>query len=107
MKNVSDLVLRKGQQFYGIGKTAAKILGISAGVLALILFIGLLGWGAISLLYILSLHSDFSFVNFLTGLSYFGILVGVIGVPFYFMGLHFLGLGQIAKNTDNLSGRME
>ena len=107
MKNVSDLVLRKGQQFYGIGKTAAKILGISAGVLALILFIGLLGWGARSPFYVLSLHSGFSFVDFLTGLSYLGIFVGIIGVPFYFIGLNYMGLGQIAKNTDNLSGRME
>ena len=25
-----------------------------------------------------------------------------LGVPIYFVGLHFIGLGQIAKNTDNV-----
>lgn len=101
-QSTSALLLYKGEKFYNVGSTMAKILGISAALLFLILLIGFMGWGVYSPLYILSVHSGYAFVDFLIRLSYLGLSVGLLGVPFYFIGLHFMGLGQIAYNTESL-----
>ena len=103
MNNVSELVLKKGEKFYKVGRILVKVLGISAAIFVLILLIAILGWGMRIIPYVLGVNVDYDFVNMLIGLSYLGILVGLIGVPFYFLGLHYMGLGQIAKNTDNLN----
>lgn len=100
MNNVADLVLKKGEKFYRLGRTLVKVLGISLAVFLLILLIAILGWGSIVIPYVFLVNVDYAFVNFLIGLSYLGIVVGLIGVPFYFWGLHYMGLGQIAKNTE-------
>ena len=101
-QSTSALLLYKGEKFYNVGSTMAKILGISAALLFLILLIGFMGWGVYSPLFILSVHSGYAFVDFLIGLSYLGLSVGLLGVPFYFIGLHLMGLGQIAYNTESL-----
>lgn len=103
MTNVSELLLQKGNSFYEKGKTLIKIFLISLAVFALILLITLIGWGASSILLSLTVTTIYGFVNFLIVVAYLGILIGLIGIPFYFLGLHYMGLGQIAKNTDNFN----
>lgn len=101
MNNVSDLLLKKGEEFYNVGRTLLKVLGISIVSLTLIYLIALIGWGSKGILSVLTFTS-YTFVNFLTIVSYLGILIGLGGISSYHLGLHYMGLGQIAKNTKNL-----
>lgn len=101
MKNISKLLLGKGYSFYNKGKILIKILGISVAAFVLIILVALIGFGGLG--GVLYFDSEYGFANVLIAISYLGILVGLIGIPFYFIGLHYLGLGQISKNTDNLS----
>lgn len=100
MKSVSELLLNKGNSLYSEGKMLIKIFLISLAVFALILLITLMGWGADSILLSLTVTTGYGFVNFLIVVAYLGILVGAVGFPLYFYGLHYMGLGQIAKNTE-------
>ncbi len=104
MENVAELMFEKGTSFYNKGKTLLKILGISFAVFVLILLIAAIGWGGFtSSLYCLAIATGYGFVDFLIVVAYLGILIGLVGVPLYFLGLHYLGLGQIAKNTENFN----
>lgn len=99
MKSVSELLLNKGNSLYSKGKMLIKIFLISLALFALILLIALMGWGGSGLIWVLTFTS-YPFVNFLTVVAYLGILIGLVGIPFYFLGLHYMGLGQIGKNTE-------
>ena len=103
MKNISKLLLKKGNSYYRKGRILIKIFLISLAVFVLIQLVNIIGWGASNIVLTLTATSIYGFVNILIIVAYLGILVGLIGVPFYFIGLHYLGLGQISKNTDNLS----
>lgn len=48
----------------------------------------------------LAISGDYGFVNFLMMIGYLGILVGIIRISFYFIGLHYIWLGQIADNLN-------
>ena len=100
MTNVSELLLDKGNSFYKKGKMLIKIFRISLALFALILLIALMGWGGYGLIRVLTFITSYPFVNFLTVVAYLGILIGLVGIPFYFLGLHYMGLGQIGKNTE-------
>ena len=96
MKNISELLLRRGTSFYKFGRIAIKFfLTIGAGLLAFIMMFA----DGYQLAY-LAISGYYEFVNFLMVLAYLGILVGMIGMFLYFWGLHYLGLGQISKNTE-------
>ncbi len=96
MKNISELLLRKGTSFYKFGRIAIKFfLTIGAGLLAFIMMFA----DGYQLAY-LAISGYYEFVNFLMVLAYLGIFVGMIGMFLYFLGLHYLGLGQISKNTE-------
>ncbi len=100
MDNIPKLLLTNGTKFYNFGRFAIKrLLLIGAAVWALIQLISLIGWGVNGLLLSLLAESIYSFVNLLVVAAYISILIGLVGVPFYFAGLHYLGLGQIAENT--------
>ena len=99
MENVAELMFEKGTSFYKVGRIAIKwFLTIGVGLVALIMLFA----GEYRVAY-LALNGYYAFVTFLMVLGYIGTLVGLIGVPLYFLGLHFMGLGQIAKNTDNFN----
>ena len=100
MTNVSELLLEKGNSFYKKGKMLIKIFLISLALFALILLIALMDWGSCYGLTLVLTFTSYPFVNFLTVVAYLGILIGLVGIPFYFLGLHYMGLGQIGKNTE-------
>lgn len=100
MTNVSELLLEKGNSFYKKGKMLIKIFLISLALFALILLIALMDWGSRYGLILVLTFTSYPFVNFLTVVAYLGILIGLVGIPFYFLGLHYMGLGQIGKNTE-------
>lgn len=101
MNYIADFLLEKGNSFYNKGRLLIKILLISLAIFALVLLIAFIGYGGIGVAYCLSLVSYYAIVNLLMGVTYVGILVGLVGIPLYFCGLHYLGLGQIAKNTQS------
>lgn len=100
MQNISELLLARGTKFYNFGRMAIKyfLLG-GIALAAVILLISQIGWGYWGLDYLV-LGGSFGVVNFLMVIAYIGILVGLIGLTLYFAGLHYMGLGQIAKNTE-------
>lgn len=103
MTNVSDFVLNKGKSFYSKGKFMMKWLLLGGlALMVLIMLISQIGWGYWGQDYLI-ISGTYGFVNFLMVIAYLGILIGLIGIPFYFIGLHYMGLGQIAKNTDNFN----
>ncbi len=76
------------------------LLGLCGIILLLLeLLICLIGWGAKDIILVLIVNS-YGFVNFLTVVSYIGIFIGIIGIPIFFLGLYYMGIGQIAVNTD-------
>jgi len=99
MKNISELLLERGTSFYEFGRSAIKFcFPIGVVIITLIMMFG----DGYQLDY-LAIDGYYGFVNFLMVLGYISLTVGSIGVLFYDLGLHYLGLGQIAKNTDNLN----
>ncbi len=106
MNYVPELVLEKGEKFYRLGGNLIKVLWIDLAIFLSILLIAILGWGIEAAPYVLSAHVEYGFVNILVVLTYLGVLVGLVGVPFYFWGLHYMVLGQIAKNTENKGGNI-
>ncbi len=98
MKKSSRIVLEIGEKLYVVGKIMLYGL-IGFGLLILELLICCMGWGADDIIFVLAVKS-YEFVNFLTIISYIAIFVGTIGIPIFFLGLHYMGIGQIAVNTD-------
>lgn len=101
MKN-STLLLKKGEKFYSLGKVLCKIWFGSIALLILTLVIAALieGPEAIGDCLTFSIHKSYAYVNVIMVLAYLGFLVGAAGPVMYFNGLKFIGLGQIAENTD-------
>ncbi|MGN0785251.1 MAG: hypothetical protein ACI4MR_06240 [Candidatus Aphodomorpha sp.] len=100
MENVSKLLLKKGKSFYKKGRPLIVLFWIGFALVVLIPLISFIGYGSSIAIGYLSLCGPIDFVNFLMGVGYLGILAGLIGFPLYFFGLHYMGLGQIAKNTE-------
>ncbi len=101
MVTISSLLYEKGTAFYYWGKFAIKgFLPAGFGLIALIQIISLLGWGYFTPEYFI-LEGTYGFVIFLMVLAYLAILIGLTGINFYFLGLHYMGLAQIAKNAES------
>lgn len=97
---VTDLLHERGEHFYNLGSILCRFFLLPGALLfAAIQLIALLGWGGEGFLACLIFESDYGLVSFLSGLSYLAIVVGLAGIGPYFIGLHLLGLAQIAQNT--------
>ena len=100
VKDIPDLLLRKGLEFYRFGKNMFLVLAISMVTFTtLIVFIEITADYSRKLYDCLALHSSSFLINLLFLLSYGGILLGIVGAVLYLIGLHYLGLGHIARNT--------
>ena len=92
---VSDMLLYTGERFYKKGKLGIKLL-IAGLIIGILFLVGqLLFTGEVYFFYeSLAITKIIWVVSFaLTG-------VGLPLTPLYFWGLHYMGLGQIAKNTN-------
>ena len=102
MENVSELLLEKGK---GMCKLSKKLLICAAIGLGLLLIVWMecarQGVSDYFPRYLaLQGYDEYAFVNVVVFLAYLGILAGFGALPCYLYGLHFMGLGQIAKNTE-------
>ena len=102
MEKNHEMLLEKGQRFYKLGAILCKVLIGSVALLVATLLIAVMIEGGSAFIMCLTFRvaKIYAFVKVLVGVSYLGILVGAVGPKLYFNGLHLLGLGQIAKNTD-------
>ena len=92
--NIGQLLIEKGIKFYSIGKKGIFTLIAGIGLAVLICLIGLLLYGKIYFL------SGYSFTIIISTVSLLIIAVGITLLPFFFLGLHYLGLGKICENTE-------
>jgi len=98
-EKVSTLLLNRGTLLCKIGKIGAKCFCVGIGLFVLYFIIAIIAFNALSVGFYF-FTSDVAIANFTMYLSTILTGLGTVGVSFYFLGLHFLGLGQIAQNTD-------
>ena len=100
MKN-SFLVLERGEKFYEWGKILIKVWAAAWALLLLMMLVSLT-IDSEGILYLLSfdMGEDYWYAYPLLFASYLGILFGPIGLVLYISGLHLIGLGEIAINTE-------
>ena len=108
---VSDIVLDAGKKLYAFGRLGVKVgLPVFLGLLVL-LFIGqfIFGGGTDTFAAAMTFSAYYYTVpqTLFAVLIYLALLWVLIAIPFYFLGLHFMGLGQTAKNTDIIAARHE
>lgn len=88
---IGKLLVYKGEQFRKIGLVGAVITlsGIALGILTGIVLV----------------MNEYHFLELVTNpfgiISFIADALGCGMVPFYFIGLHYLGLGQIIRNTES------
>ena len=98
-QSYSQLLLEKGKKFYFLGEVLIKILIASVIILILSIPISLLSGGHAYSGMIFDVAGHEYAIPFMVA-AYLGLVVGSAGPVLYFSGLHLLGLGQIAKNTE-------
>lgn len=100
MKNIPALLLEKGTSFYNFGSKTIRYFLIPG---LFIIFFVLLGAGEGWRIDYLLIDGRYGFVNFLMALGYIGLIVGSVGLALYFLGLHYLGLGEISQSLNKLT----
>ena len=102
MEKNSQLVLSKGELFCDWGKKLTKVWIAAWSLLVIVILITLLIEDAMSIPIVLTFAvvDDYAFTVPIVLISYLGIILGTFGPVLYISGLHLIGLGQIAMNTD-------
>ncbi len=96
-----QLLQINGEKIYGISKVLLKILLGGFCVFLLVLIITGLGYGIEWIPRVLA-GEGYDFTNAILTLSYLAIFVGSVGIPLYFLSLHYLGMAQIIKSLEEL-----
>ena len=101
------LIEEKGQKSYKLGKLFIFIGICALALLLLISLIVALFYSPYELFCYVLVFNTMSgvkildwLVNTLVFVSYAGISLGCVGVPFYFYGINLYALGKIASNTE-------
>ena len=101
----SELLLTRGEQLRKLAKILAYIF---IGAIALYLISGLIHSVSYSWSFAKSWkrfasirpHRNFRIAKVIVPMCYLGAGIGTLALPIYFKALDFLGLGQIARNTE-------
>ena len=93
-------ILAKGLKFEKVGKTLIFTLLAGIALLILVVLIGAMMENSepITMLFFVA-PQGYEFVPAVVGIAYLDIVAGCFGIPLYFFGLVYVGLGQIAENT--------
>ncbi|MBP5289263.1 MAG: hypothetical protein J6Z79_05250 [Clostridia bacterium] len=99
-------VLQKGLTFEKIGLRLIFTLLGGIVLLILVVLIGAMMGNSepVSMLFFVT-PEGYEFVPLLVGIAYLAIVAGSFGIPLYFFGLVYVGLGQIAVNTGKGRGK--
>ena len=100
MENVSELLLKKGKSMCGLSKKLLICAAIGLGLLLIVWMVCAIQGAYFTEYLALQGYDEYAFVNVIVFLAYLGVLAGFGALPCYLYGLHFMGLGQIAKNTE-------
>lgn len=96
MDGISNRLLERGAKLYEGGIVMIKTCLI-AGLVLLVITLVTTGEDVGEAL---TLRAYSTFTNILVAAAYLAILASLFGIRLYLLGLHYLGLGQIAKNTE-------
>lgn len=91
--NIGTLLIEKGEKFYTVGKKGIISFLAGLGLAAFICILSLLIEGEIYFL------RGYEITVFGSVVSLVLIAGGAFLLPFYFFGLHYIGLGKICENT--------
>lgn len=95
-----ERVLKKGLAFEKIGKILIFTLLGGIALLILVILIGaMMGNNNPAAMLMFVTPRGYDFVIAVVGIAYLAIVAGCFGIPLYFFGLVYVGLGQIAANT--------
>lgn len=93
-------LLSTGETMYRFSKPFVIALFVGIGFLIVIcLLVVATGDGDELPLYLSFMDEDNPMAILFVAVSYLFISAGILAMPFFFMGLHYIGLGQIALNT--------
>ena len=90
---IGSLLIEKGEKFYTLGKMGIISLLSGLGLAAFICILGLLLYGRIYFL------EGYGITIFDSIISILLTIIGGFLLPFFFFGLHYMGLGKICENT--------
>ena len=102
-RSIESRLLEIGEKQYQFGRTGIlRVLPITVGLSILFLIVHFITRGGFET-FIDAFKFDFGMLDGLQAIVviaiYLGVLYTLVGVPFYFCGLHYLGLGKISENT--------
>jgi len=92
-KDIGNLLIAKGEKFCSTGKAGIISVLAGFGLAMLICLISFIGYGE------LYFFDGYAITAFGWILSILLVLIGSFMTPFFFFGLHYMGLGQICENT--------
>lgn len=100
---IKDRLLSIGEKQYQFGRFGIyNALPITLALTLLFFIVHLIAGSAGT--FIEAFAFEFYMADFLQAIVviaiYLGLLISVVSIPFYFSGLHYSGLGQIAENTE-------
>lgn len=91
---IGKLLIEKGEKFYSIGKGGIGSLIAGLSLAAFICIVSLITEGRIYFL------DGYTITVVGSVLSILLVTVGLFLLPFFFFGLHYMGLGRICENTE-------
>lgn len=91
---IGKLLIEKGEKFYSIGKGGIGSLIAGLCLAVLICVISLIGYGQIYFL------DGYTITIVAWIVSMLLVAVGLFLIPFFFAGLHYMGIGRICENTE-------
>ena len=91
---IGRMLIEKGKKFYTAGAFGIKSMIAGIGLSIFICIISSLIYGR------LYFFDGFAITAISWVLSIILIIIGAFLFPFYFFGLHYMGLGQICENTN-------
>ena len=91
-------VLKTGRRLMGIGSVLMRI-ALGGIILFVLVMLGVLFLDTAAALRYPALQGPIGLVNFMLGIGYGLMGLGIVGFFLYLPGVHFLGLGQLVLNT--------
>lgn len=91
--DIGNLLVEKGEKFYSTGKAGIISLLAGVGLAMLICLISFSSYGRVFF------FDGYTITAIAWIVSIMLVLIGSFLLPFFFFGLHYMGIGQICENT--------
>lgn len=91
---IGTMLIKCGAKFYSMGKKGIHCLFVGPGLALFICGLSLALYGKVFF------FDGYLFTTICWVLSILLTVIGAFLYPFYFFGLHYMGLGKICQNTE-------